>query len=140
MLVYERLVFAAAVFDCLGSVTFSIDASKSFSPQLSITSNCFELLDFCWTLYGVGGISEIREDVWNWYITGQGNILFMLNNFLPYLIITQYEAEVMIGYLESRKRGESYNEFELRCVLEIVKPTSKTAKYAKEKLEWLERE
>ena len=133
----ERVIYTAGIFDALGTISVSVDRSGSFSPQISLTNTNFNLVDYCWTTFGLGGISEIREGAWSWYVAGQSDILYILKTMLPWLIIKEHDAELLIGYLTSRMQqrvhNAPYSKGEVRLVLQLVREGTKAWEVAMEK-------
>ena len=133
----ERMIYTSGIFDVIGTISVSTDRSGSFSPQVGITSSNFDLVDYCWTTFGLGGISEIREGVWSWYVAGQSDILYILTQMLPWLIVKEHEANILIEYLTSRMNQRAHNapygKREVECVLGLIREGTKTWEVAIEK-------
>ena len=127
MLLLERMAYVAGFFDGGGSITFSLDRSGTFVPSLQIVNKNFNVLDFCWTTFGLGGISEIRSDVYSWYITSRGSIEYVLNALIPFLIVKLPEAIWMAEYILRRGAHKSHNApytgKELQLVIAICEST-----------------
>jgi hypothetical protein len=101
------LAYFAGIVDGEGSITIT-DSSHAqgrcfFSTSLGITSTDKVLID--WVVKTFGGWESCytpkqtplnsRKKVYRWQITGE-NLETMLNLILPYLIIKQQEAEIML--------------------------------------------
>lgn len=143
MLLLERTAYVAGFFDGGGSITFSLDKSGTFVPNLQIVSRNFNVLDFCWTTFGLGGISEIRSGVYSWYVTSRGSIQYVLNALIPFLIVKLPEAVWMAEYIlrraEHREHNAPYTGRELQLIITICgstrsKKDSKALVRARERL------
>jgi len=139
----DRLLYTSGFFDAHGTVSFSVDNSGSFVPAIQTTSRVFNALDYCWTTFGLGGISEIRPKVYSWYVTSQGDILFVLEHMFPYLISKHREAAWMIEYLRSRREerihSAPYSPRELELIIRVCEKKSRrketnATKLAREKM------
>lgn len=127
MLLLERIAYVAGFFDGGGCITFSLDRSGTFVPSLQIVNKNFNVLDFCWTTFGLGGISEIRSGAYSWYVTSRSSIQYVLNALIPFLIVKLPEAVWMVEYILQRAahRGHNapYTGRELQLIITICEST-----------------
>ena len=143
MLPLERIAYVAGFFDGGGSITFSLDSSGTFVPNLQVVNKNFNVLDYCWTTFGLGGISEIRSGVYSWYVTSRSSIQYVLNALLPFLIVKLPEGVWMTEYLlrrsAHREHNAPYTGKELQLIINIcdstrTKKDSKALVRARERL------
>lgn len=128
----DRIAYTAGVVDSLGVITFSLDNSRSFTPQFQVVSKCFDMLDYCWTTFGLGGISEIGPQIYTWYVSSRGDIYNILRMLRPYMINKNREVEIMIEYLGSRMEHRTHNTpytiEELEYITELVEISGRDSK------------
>lgn len=120
----------------IGNISISVDRSGSFIPQIQIRHRVFDVVDYCWTAFGIGDIYPDGNS-FVWYVSGQGDILYILQKMHPYLIEKDREVMILKEFLSSRmshrEHNKPYTKGELERILELSKEGTKAHDYARER-------
>jgi hypothetical protein len=117
-----NLGYTASFLDTEGSIGVNIEKdSWHLHPQVSLSNQCKEALDFIAERIGFGRVSGGGHDkMYRLYLGSYGSIIVFLETVLPHLIVKREKAQLMIEFCKSRvarlmqgKGGYSQEEIDL---------------------------
>lgn len=104
--------YLAGIVDGEGTITLTrTHRNRTASPQLSISSTCFDLLDYVRCVTGCGHVTSKKKSLphhrqsWHWQIHSAGNVLRILRDIRPFLRIKAAQADLILSHYKDLTPG-----------------------------------